>query len=202
MAKGIGIDSSSNLYITGYSNTSDAAGNYDLVLAKYNSSGTFQWDKILGGTNQEFGRSVAVDSADNVYVVGETNSDGAGNYDALVAKYNSSGVLQWDKTLGTSSADRATGVALDSNDNVLVSGYTSGDGAGGQDAFVFKVRSDGTGDGTFGSWTYEDAVLTAGEVSFVDGNATAVTDAGISLTDSAAGLTDAVAVLTQEKIDM
>ena len=62
------------------------------------------WIALLGGTDIDSGRGVAVDSSDNIIVVGYNRLDGAGSLDALVAKYNSSGTLQWSKTLGGTGA--------------------------------------------------------------------------------------------------
>ena len=113
-----------------------------------NSSGTKQW------TNEDVARGVATDSSGNVYVAGYTgggldgNSSEGGN-DLFVIKYNSSGTKQWTKQLGTSSDDKANGVATDSSGNVYVAGSTQGglDGnssAGGYDLFVVKYNSSGT----------------------------------------------------------
>lgn len=202
VGQGIALDSSDNVYVIGYTNATGTAGGFDILIAKYNSSGTFQWDKVLGGSGTDFGYGIAVDENDDLFICAQCNSDGAGSYDFLIAKYNSSGTLQWDKTLGGSSADRAYAIDLDSNGNIFVAGYTSSDGAGGDDAMVVKLRGDGTGDGTYGSFTYADAVLTANDITLTDEDATAVSDSAISLTENDAGLTDAVAVLTEETIDM
>jgi hypothetical protein len=129
------------------------AGNYDIFVVKYNSSGTEQWTKQLGTSNLDFAEAIATDSSDNVYVTGGTEGslDGtnAGSRDLLLVKYNSSGSKQWTKQLGTSSYDMANGVATDSSGNVYVTGYTSGglDGntsAGEDDLFVVKYNSNGT----------------------------------------------------------
>jgi hypothetical protein len=65
-----------------------------------------------------------------------------GQIDAFVAKYNSSGKLQWTKQLGTSSDDYSYGVVTDSSGNVYISGSTRGDLAGthkvSYDAWVAK----------------------------------------------------------------
>ena len=41
-----------------------------LLIAKYNSSGTYQWQRTLGGTSDDEGHGIAIDSSDNVYVTG------------------------------------------------------------------------------------------------------------------------------------
>jgi len=157
-ANGVATDSSGNVYVTGGTkggldgNTS--AGDTDLFVVKYNSSGTKQWTKQLGTSSNDYAYGVATDSSGNVYVAGGTNGglDGntnAGNTDLFVVKYNSSGTKQWTRQLGSSSRDSANGVATDSSGNVYVTGttYWELDGntsAGKADLFVVKYNSSGT----------------------------------------------------------
>jgi len=139
----IKTDSNNNLYVLGRTN-SDGAGGADFLLAKYNSAGTIQWQRTLGGAQWEYGYAVAVDSADNVYVTGFTASGGAGGDDLLLAKYNSSGTIQWQRTLGGSSDEQGFGIAIDSADNVYVGGVTNSTGAGSGDFSLAKYNSAGT----------------------------------------------------------
>jgi len=103
LANGVATDSSGNFYVTGFTyqhldgNTS--AGNADLFVVKYNSSGKKQWTKQLGTSKHDRARGVATDSSRNVYVTGDTyggldNNTSAGNADLFVVKYNSSGTKQ------------------------------------------------------------------------------------------------------------
>lgn len=188
---GVAVDSSDNIILTGYT-ASDGAGGNDILTAKYNSSGTLQWDRTLGGTGAEYARFVAVDSSDNIITVGYTNSDGAGGYDFIIAKYNSSGTIQWQRTLGGTGNDYCYGVAVDSLGNIIVSGRTESDGAGNYDFLVAKLPSDGTGTGTYGPFTYQNA-------AFTDSTATLI-DAEAVLTDAPAVLTDAAATLTETEM--
>jgi len=158
LANGVATDSSGNFYVTGFTyqdldgNTS--AGNADLFVVKYNSSGKKQWTKQLGTSKHDRARGVATDSSGNVYVTGDTyggldGNTSAGYNDLFVVKYNSSGTKQWTKQLGTSSSDEAYGVATDTSNNVYVTGYTEGglDGntsAGKADLFVVKYNSSGS----------------------------------------------------------
>ena len=111
-ANGVATDSSGNVYVTGGTkggldgNTS--AGNTDLFVVKYNSSGTKQWTKQLGTLGRDHARGVATDSFGNVFVAGDTyggldGNTNAGYNDLFVVKYNSSGTKQWTKQLGSSS---------------------------------------------------------------------------------------------------
>jgi len=137
------VDSSDNVYAFGYT-SSTGAGSIDFLLAKYNSSGTIQWQRVLGGASVERGYSIAVDSADNLYVAGEVNSAGAGSADCFIGKYNSSGTIQWQRALGGNGFEQANGVTVDASDNVYVTGYTSSTGAGSIDFLLAKYNSSGT----------------------------------------------------------
>ena len=134
-------------------------------------------------------------------MVGRTDSDGAGSADVLIAKYNSAGALQWGRTLGATGGEIGNAVAIDSADNIIVVGWTSSDGAGGDDVLIAKLPPDGSGTGTYGSFTYEAAVLTDAPAVLTDALAV-LTDAPAVLTDAVAVLTDAPAVLTEELIDI
>lgn len=89
----IAVDSSGNSYITGYTYT--GASTYDILIAKYDTNGTIQWQQKLGGSGQQRGNGIFVDASNNVYVTGFQLT--GGNAYLIVAKYNSSGVLQWQK---------------------------------------------------------------------------------------------------------
>ena len=157
-ANGVATDSSGNVYVTGGTkggldgNTS--AGNTDLFVVKYNSSGTKQWTKQLGSSGLDSANGITIDSSGNVYVTGVTFggldwNTSAGANDLFVVKYNSSGTKQWTKQMGTSCSDLADGVATDSSGNVYVVGYTYGDldgntNTGASDLFVVKYNSSGT----------------------------------------------------------
>ena len=157
-ANGVATDSSENVYVAGATygglDNNTSAGNSDLFVVKYNSSGTKQWTKQLGTAEYDEARGVAIDLSGNVYVVGGTKGNLKGNSnsgrtDLFVVKYNSSGTRQWTKLLGTSDTDLANGVATDSSGNVYVAGVTykhldGNTSAGKADLFVVKYNSSGT----------------------------------------------------------
>jgi len=97
-ANGIAIDSSGNVYVTGMTfggldwNTS--AGDYDLFVVKYNSSGTKQWTKQLGTSSNDNANGVATDSSGNVYVTGFTDGGLDGNTSA-----GGAGTSSWLSTI-------------------------------------------------------------------------------------------------------
>ena len=171
-ANGVATDSSGNVYVTGGTkggldgNTS--AGNTDLFVVKYNSSGTKQWTKQLGSSGRDSANGITIDSSGNVYVTGVTFggldwNTSAGANDLFVVKYNSSGTKEWTEQLGSASSDYANGVATDSSGNVYVAGVTygglDGNSKGNSDLFVVKYNSSGTKEWTkqYGTDRYDEA---------------------------------------------
>jgi len=137
--RAVAITTSDDIYVTG-----DVFGVSStlLLLAKYNSSGTLQWQRTLGYDDaNSVGHSVAFDSSGNVYVAGQTGFATAGGEDILVAKYNSSGTLQWQRILGSSANQIAYGIATDAAGNSYVTGYAS---LATFEIFIAKYNSSGT----------------------------------------------------------
>ena len=79
--KSVVVDSSGNVYTTGYFANGDfdpgsgttnltSNGGYDVFVSKLDSSGNYVWAKSFGGSGRDYGHSVAVDSSGNVYTTG------------------------------------------------------------------------------------------------------------------------------------
>ena len=174
---GIAVDSTGSAYVTGYTYyvgafpttagafDTTANGNYDAFVTKLNAFGSaLVYSTYLGGSGDDYGFGIAVDSAGSAYVTGSTYSAdfpttaGAfdttynGGYDAFVTKLNAFGsALVYSTYLGGNTDDYGYGIAVDSAGNAYVTGFThSADfpttgGAfdtttnGGWDAFVTKL---------------------------------------------------------------
>lgn len=204
---GIAADSNGNCYFAGYfSGTATfgttqltSSGNFDVFVAKLNTSGTWQWAVKAGGSALDSALGIAVDSSGNCYVsgyfsgtmtVGATPLTSAGGNDIFVAKLNTSGAWQWAIKIGGTGADAGIGVAADSTGNCYITGYFSGTttfgtitltSAGGHDAFVAKLDTSGDlqwavkAGGTGTDDGYGLAVDSSGNcyvVGYFDGNAT------------------------------
>ena len=140
----IGIDGSGNVYGTATSNTLGAGGGNSIMVFKYDTNGVLQWQRRLNNTSNDAANAAAVDSSGNLYITGTTNPGAEGAYDILVAKYNSSGVLQWQRNLGETSVENAYAVASDSSGNVYISGnYYKAGVTSNWDIVVFKYNSSG-----------------------------------------------------------
>ena len=137
----IAIDSSNNSYVVGFTN-SFGVGDYDLCLIKFNSSG-IEWNQTFGGIYGEFGRSIVLDSLDNIYITGSSESYGTGGSDIWLLKINSTGGVEWNHTWGGLYDDFGWSVALDSLNNAYVTGSTNSFGEGGSDMCLVKFNSTG-----------------------------------------------------------
>ncbi len=143
------IDSSENIYLTGYfSQTVDfdlgsgvfnlvASGFYDIFVNKIDSSGNFIWAKKMGGTSADFGYSITLDNSGNIYTTGSfaaavdfdpnagtftLNSSGA-TPDIFVCKLDASGSFVWAKAMGGSGMnDYGYDIAVDATGNVYTTG--------------------------------------------------------------------------------
>jgi len=140
---GVAIDSSDNIYLTGATNSYGTEGSLDIFLVKYDSSGVYQWNRTWGGNNTDVSYGISVDSSDNIYLVGYIWSLGTGSYDMVLVKYDSSGVYQWNRTWDGSNADYGYGVALDSSNNIYITGYIWSFMTGSFDMVMVKYDSSG-----------------------------------------------------------
>ena len=177
--RGIAVDSTGHAYVTGITVSTEATfpvtvgpdltfnGRVDAFVAKVNPSGTaLDYAGYIGGSGDDEGRGIAVDSTGNAYVVGNTTSSEAtfpvtvgpdltfnGRVDAFVAKVNPSGTaLDYAGYIGGSGDDEGRGIAVDSTGNAYVVGNTTSSEAtfpvtvgpdltfnGSSDAFVAKI---------------------------------------------------------------
>lgn len=138
---GVSVDSLDNVYLGGYTR-SFGAGDIDMVLVKYDSSGVQQWNRTWGGIEYDLGWGVAVDSSNNIYLAGHTSSFGVGSHDMIIVKYDNSGLQQWNRTWGGTDSEVCWGVAAYSSDNVYLVGETMSFGAGGRDMVLVKYGPD------------------------------------------------------------
>lgn len=151
--RNIKVDNLYNVYIAGntlsdnFPVTKDAFdrhfnGNYDNFLTKLNYNGTnLLFSTFLGGEKYEAVYDMALDSSYNVYITGTTQSVdypttketfyesyNGGNGDVFITALDSEGTsLLFSTFLGGGKGDIGYGIALDSSDDIYVTGTTSSD---------------------------------------------------------------------------
>ena len=140
--RGIVLDDSGNIYIIGNTD-SFGAGDYDAFIAKYDSAGNSLLNITWGGSSWDYGSGIALDDSGNIYITGTTNSFGAGDKDAFIAKYDSAGNSLLNITWGGGDTDSGGDIVLDDSGNIYITGTTNSFGAGDKDAFIAKYDSAG-----------------------------------------------------------
>ena len=157
---GIAVDAAGNAYLAGstqspdfpttvgaFKRTGAASNSLEAFVSKLNPTGTaLVYSTFIGGTDFEWGRSIAIDSSGNAYVTGQTKSSnfpttanafdrtfnvdtcprcGIDQYDAFALKLNAAGSgLVYSTFLGGFDIDDGLGIAVDSSGSAYVSGET------------------------------------------------------------------------------
>ena len=134
-----GVDSSGNIYvvcITG-GNSASTPYNNTLIFAKISSTGSVVWARTINGISAG-GCACVCDSSFNLYVVARMNLSSTNKQ--LILKYNSSGVLQWQRThtLTSYSFYTPTSMDIDSSGNIWIAGYN------GTYVILINYNSSGT----------------------------------------------------------
>ena len=153
-ASGVAVDGAGDAYITGKTLgnlAGPSAGASDVILVKYDASGTLLWTRQTGTTSDEIGLAVAVDGGGNAFITGWTSGSlggpNAGGADCFLLKYDASGNPLWSRQIGTPGNDQGIGVAVDGAGHVYITGNTAGSlggpSAGDLDAFLCKYDASG-----------------------------------------------------------
>lgn len=116
---GVAVDSENNIITSGLTNSA-GAGDNDGLIVKYDPLGELLWSRVLGGTGTDTFGGVAVDSTDNVIVVGSARISSSNR--GLLAKYDPSGTLLWDRGFSAFNNPAFTGVAVDSSNAIVTVG--------------------------------------------------------------------------------
>ncbi|UCH79881.1 MAG: SBBP repeat-containing protein, partial [Nitrospiraceae bacterium] len=178
-AEALTLDGNGNIFVTGHATgnfTGSSTPNYsfgaDVFLRKYDSLGNVLWtEKAASALNSDVARDIALDSNGNIYVAGYTKGSFPNNsnpaegvtFDLFVVKFAPGGTISWIKQLGTAQDDQAFAMAIDSNNNIYVSGSTKGDLCGTLNGTsdYFLIRFDPNGNNVcvdqFGTADADDA---------------------------------------------
>jgi hypothetical protein len=174
---GIAVDSSGDLYATGWTESlnfqiaapiqASNAGGVDAVVVKLDQAGSgLVYATYIGGSGDDRGAAIAVDSSGEAYVTGSTASTNfplaspikstlGGGRDAFALKINALGsMLVFSTYLGGTNTDTGNAIAVDSSDNAYIAGDTLSANfpvlgaeqptlGGDQNAFITKLSPSG-----------------------------------------------------------
>ena len=147
--------------VAGYavSNNGDVTGNHgggDIWVVKLSNTGVIQWQKTLGGTGNESAQSIQQTTDGGFIVIGTTTSndgDVTGNHgggDIWVVKLSSTGIIEWQKTLGGNGYDPSSSIQQTKDGGYIVAGSTNSNNGdvtgnhGDYDYWVVKLSSAGS----------------------------------------------------------
>lgn len=177
LANDVYVDTSFHVYLVGTTfsefglidtlGSQDSLGGVsDAFLARFTTDGVLVWSTYFGGDSLDSGIKLSIDFNENIYMSGQTQSLDSiafgnayqsslnGSSDGFIAKYNSSGILQWSTYLGGGNYDIATGVSF-GDTSVFVTGETTSSDfpttsnahkttlTGTTDGFITKFNADG-----------------------------------------------------------
>ncbi|MBU0648841.1 hypothetical protein KJ969_01915, partial [Patescibacteria group bacterium] len=164
------IQSDGKYVVSGFS--TNAAGNYDMAIWRYNADGTLDTtfnvvgyathDSAAGGSSHDSGSSLQIQS-DGKYVVAGYSTNAAANTDMAIWRYNTDGTLDatfnvvgyviHDSAAGGSGADASWYLQIQSDGKYVVAGY-SANVAANTDMAIWRYNTDGTLDATFNAVGY------------------------------------------------
>ena len=166
----VASDPAGNIYVTGqFSDTITFDNTYNnqmyntIFLIKYNSNGTEQWFRKIGGSVMNIAYSIAVDANSNIYLTGDflgtliffgspdVHLTNAYPNNIFIAKYNNAGSLLWSQADGSNSDISSRCIALDdSSDAYIVGNFRC----------TLSEYADFIGQGTFNSVGFKDIFVT------------------------------------------
>ena len=114
----------------------------DVWLIKTNTEGIEQWNLTLGGTDDEEMAFVQQTADGGYFLIGNTDSYGAGSFDIWFVKVDSNGNMQWNNTLGGIERDKANSVRQVPG-GYIIAGRTESYGAGSSDFWLVKTDTKG-----------------------------------------------------------
>jgi PKD repeat protein len=137
----IAVDTTGNIYLTGYFNTTayfgnlalTSSGGYDTFAAKLDSTGNWLWARKAGGAGFDEGLGISLDANSNVFLSGRftgtvnfgsttLTSASSDSSDAFLGKLNSAGDWQWAVQAGGIGPDIGYGVVAHGDSEALLCG--------------------------------------------------------------------------------
>lgn len=184
---GVAVDSSNNIYAVGYTGDSPSAA----LVVKFDTALAVISAKTFGGTSDERFHDVAVDSNGDIACIGYVAAEGAGVFDIVLIKFDSSLNVIAKKIAGSANDEIGYGITIDNFNNMLCVGYDGSGTFGMYTGFVGKFSS------TIPSGTYTGSVLTG--ITVADSGLTTA-DSTLTAANSTLTLTDSVQTLSDNTL--
>lgn len=181
MGRGITADANGNIYLCGYfsgdvdfdggvgQTIKTGSGLRDIFIAKYSSTGVFQWVKQIGNADNQTAYDITASNDGHLYLTGSyegtldfnpgtgiNSFSTQGNSDIFILKLDTAGNYIWNKRIGDTDIDEGQKIAIGTNGELYVTGYfgwftdfNPGAGtntlssAGSNDIFILKLDTAG-----------------------------------------------------------
>jgi len=199
---GITVDSTGSAYVVGYTDSPDfplatlgslPQNDNHVFVAKLNPAGSnLVYVDYLGGNNQDFGLALALDSSNNVFVTGSTESSNfptvtpyqaqlPGPYSAFLTKISAGGsTLLYSTYLGGNTFDQPAGIAVDSLGQAHIGGFT--ESTNFPVANAYQAAAQANQGGLFGTYGFVTTFSADGSLllysTFFAGNTNVVLSCG------------------------
>ncbi len=160
VARGVCLDSMSNIYITGsFSGTTTIGGQTltsngasDIFIAKLNSNGNLVWAKSFGSVSFDYAFDIDCEPGGNFFITGgfrqtmtlmpNTTITSSGGLDLFTAKFNTNGDCLWAKTATGLASEYGNEIVIGDNNNICVIGNTTGQMIFGSDTLFHTDSTD------------------------------------------------------------
>lgn len=116
------VDSSRDIYIGGEMWNYNKSSN-DIFILKINES--YSYNVTWGGLKYEEFSGMVLDTNDNIFIAGSSTGYLPGAKDVFLLKYSNNLTLEWFKIWGENGIDSSTAMAVDSLDNIYITGMTN-----------------------------------------------------------------------------
>lgn len=144
-ASAVSVATDGSIYVCGASG-SFGAGSWnsaDMILLRFDSSGTLLWQKSWGGSGNDNAQSLWLSTDGSVYVVGKSNSFGAGGEDLVLLRYSDAGILLSQHAWGSAGNESATEVKGLSSGMFAIAGFAPQ--CGGQWQLINGIEGNPSG---------------------------------------------------------
>ncbi len=117
--------------------------NADLYVVKTDSDGDVLWSRTFGGPVWDYATAIQETQDGGYILAGSTNSFGTGDQDILLVRMDAQGDVIWSSTFGGPAYERAEGVLIGPEGDIIVFGTTDSYGAGSGDLYLVKADVNG-----------------------------------------------------------